>query len=353
MSANVFDHPWLSGLFQAPQIAPLWRAEAQVEHLRVYEKSWTEALFQSGHIPAADAQAALAAITGWQADIDGLKDGLAQDGVVVPALIKQLRSQLNGTDPKAIHTGTTSQDVIDTALVLTLKQVSAALVADLQQIAAALQDLCDRFGDEPLTGRTRMQLALPISAGHRLKVWASPLAGLIAESDNHRLPLQIGGAVGDCQDLGDDADAILAHMAAALDLPLPPLSWHANRTGLVEYAGWLSRITGSLGKIGQDIALMAQQGVGEVSLTGGGSSSAMPHKQNPIGAELLVTLARFNAAQNGLMGQTLIHEQERSGSAWALEWMVLPQMTMVTGCAATTALRLLNDIQNIGTARRK
>ena len=97
---------------------------------------------------------------------------------------------------------------------------------------------------------------------------------------------------------------------------------------------------------------MAQQGVEEITLTGGGGSSAMPHKQNPILAELLVTLARFTAGQNGVMGQTLIHEQERSGAAWALEWMILPQMTMAAGCATHSALKLLGSITEVGTPER-
>ena len=97
---------------------------------------------------------------------------------------------------------------------------------------------------------------------------------------------------------------------------------------------------------------MAQQGLDEITLKGGGGSSAMPHKQNPVLAELLVTLARFTAGQNGIMGQALIHEQERSGTAWALEWMVLPQMTMATGCATHSALKLLDSITGIGTPAR-
>lgn len=91
-------------------------------------------------------------------------------------------------------------------------------------------------------------------------------------------------------------------------------------------------ISGSLGKFGQDVALLAEMG-GEIQLTGGGGSSAMPHKQNPVGAETLVTLARFNAVQVAGLHQSLVHEQERSGAAWALEWLLLPQMVVATGAA--------------------
>ena len=123
--------------------------------------------------------------------------------------------------------------------------------------------------------------------------------------------------------------------------------WHTARAGLAEYAGWLSLVSGSLGKIGQDISLMAQQGIDEITLSGGGSSSAMPHKQNPILAETLVSMARYNAVLLGGMHQALVHEQERSGMAWALEWLCLPQMAEITGKGLSLASRMIGQIERI------
>ena len=116
-------------------------------------------------------------------------------------------------------------------------------------------------------------------------------------------------------------------MAERLDLALRP-SWHSQRDRIGEFGSFLSLLSGTLGKIGQDIALMAQNEVGEVQLATGGGSSAMPHKSNPVPAEVLVTLARFNAGLLGTLHQALVHENERSGAAWTLEWMVLPQMVV-------------------------
>lgn len=100
--------------------------------------------------------------------------------------------------------------------------------------------------------------------------------------------------------------------------------------------------------MGQDILLMSQQGIDEISLRSGGSSSAMQHKKNPVLAELLVTLARFNAVQVGGMHHAMIHEQERSGSAWMLEWMILPQMAMATGRALSAAIEVCQSIESMG-----
>ena len=121
------------------------------------------------------------------------------------------------------------------------------------------------------------------------------------------------------------------------------------REGIADYANLLSLVTGSLGKMGQDVALMAQQGLDEITLTGGGGSSAMPHKQNPVSAELLVTLARFNAVQLSALHLAMVHEQERSGSAWTLEWMVLPQMLAATARALAVAQDMTQRITRIGT----
>jgi 3-carboxy-cis,cis-muconate cycloisomerase len=141
---------------------------------------------------------------------------------------------------------------------------------------------------------------------------------------------------------------VAAVVAEALGLENPPRAWHAMRDGVAEFAGLLSLVSGTLGKMGQDIALMAQQGIAEIELSGGGTSSAMAHKQNPIFAELLVTLARFNAAQVGAIQQALVHEQERSGAAWALEWMVLPQMAQATARALAAAIQIAGQVRRIG-----
>ncbi|MEL7149199.1 MAG: lyase family protein, partial [Pseudomonadota bacterium] len=146
---------------------------------------------------------------------------------------------------------------------------------------------------------------------------------------------------------GDEGERIASHMAGALGLAAGPV-WHTDRTAVAEYAGRLSLVTGSLGKFGQDVTLMAQQGVDEITLRGGGGSSAMPHKSNPVIAELLVTLARFNATQISGLHQALVHEQERSGAAWMLEWMILPQMSVVAARALSAACALCDQVERIG-----
>lgn len=345
----IFDHPWLGGLFGDPEIEAFWSADAQLEHYRAFEIALATALEDCGRVAAPYGRDAATAIKVAKLDIEALAKATERDGVPIPDFVRQLRAQAAGNEV-AVHTGATSQDVLDTALSLTLKNVSVVLIDRLKKLDKSFAQLSLDKGDAPLMGRTRMQAALQIKVADRVRSWRHPIeAHLVAlrELQSRDERLQLGGAVGTRHVFGEDGDRIARSLADDLGLNAGP-SWHTDRTRVAEYAGRLSLVTGSLGKFGQDIALMAQQGIDEVTLEGGGGSSAMPHKSNPILAELLVTLARFNATQIAGLHQALIHEQERSGATWMLEWIVLPQMAVTTGRALGTALELVNSIKRIG-----
>ncbi|MEO0918648.1 MAG: lyase family protein, partial [Pseudomonadota bacterium] len=161
--------------------------------------------------------------------------------------------------------------------------------------------------------------------------------------------VQVGGPIGKRDAPSEHGEAIARFVASELGLTVTPV-WHTDRSGPVSFGHWLSLVSGSLGKIGQDIVLMSQQGIDEVTLRGGGSSSAMPHKGNPVLAEAMVTLARYVAGQQGVLLQAMIHEQERSGIAWPLEWMTLPVMAEATGAALNHALAVFTQIERLGSS---
>jgi 3-carboxy-cis,cis-muconate cycloisomerase len=214
--------------------------------------------------------------------------------------------------------------------------------------------MSDSFGSRTLMGHTRMQPAQPITVAHRIGSWRAPLLRHLERIDEispRLLVVQLGGAVGTLDKLGANGAAVVARVADSLNLGVPRSSWHAERDTMAEFAAWLSLVTGSLGKIGIDVALMAQAGNGEINLKGGGGSSAMPHKSNPVGAEVLIALARLNATLVSGMHDAQVHEQERSGSAWTLEWLVLPQMIMAAGAGTRIALELLDNITALGAER--
>lgn len=343
--SNAFTSSGLfGGLFSDSAVAGAFGMPAFCGKMLAFEAAWTRALAAEGVVSQADADLALMAIAGFHPD--GLGAGSDRDGLPVPAMVAALRQGLPPGAARAIHSGATSQDVIDTATVLTCLEVATLLETRLLQVVAGLDALVARDGESPMMARTRMQAALPATVALRLDAWRRPLVDHLSRLAALRAGMarvQVGGAIG-LRDAPGGAQ-MAERVAADLGLGSGPV-WHTDRSTFVDFGHWLMLVAGSLGKIGQDMALMAQGA--EISLSGGGGSSAMPHKQNPIAAEVLVALARFVAGQQGILGQAMVHEQERSGTAWALEWLTLPAMAEGTGAATRHAVALISQITRVG-----
>jgi 3-carboxy-cis,cis-muconate cycloisomerase len=336
-------------LFGDAEISGEFCAEAMLARMLRFEEAWTRALVANGAVDAADGAQALEALCAF--DAARFHTASERDGLPVPSLVAHLRQGLAPGAAQAIHSGVTSQDVIDTAMVLTCLSLVAILESRLDRLVVALQDLNARHGTSLLVARTRMQAALPATVSLRVSAWLRLVKAQRDRSSALREDLakvQIGGAIG-LRDAPEGlAIAVSEQVACALGLRLAPV-WHADRAPFVTFGHWLTLVAGAVGKIGQDVALMAQQGLDEISLEGGGGSSAMPHKQNPIAAETIVALARHVACLQGTLAQAMIHEQERSGAAWALEWLTLPVMAEATGAALRHALELIGSVERIGT----
>ncbi|MEZ5833939.1 MAG: 3-carboxy-cis,cis-muconate cycloisomerase [Dongiaceae bacterium] len=348
MSVSVFDHPWLSALLGDDEIARHFGVEAELRAMLEFEIALAMAEAECGIIPMEAARAVAAAALSFQPDMSALAAGTARDGMVVPEWVSQLRRAVRAPHGDHVHFGSTSQDVLDTSLVLRLKPVLGILSARLNAFDSRLAALAADHGSVRTMARTRMQRALPITWADRIAAWRAPLARhqkRLQELAPRLLVVQCGGPVGTLEKLGDKGPSVAAALANRLDLAVPAISWHSARDTLAEFASWLSMVTGALGKIGQDIALLAQNEIADVTVTGAGQSSAMHHKQNPVLAEILVSLARFNATQLSGMHHALVHDQERSGAAWTLEWMILPQMTVAAGASLARGLALLDALR--------
>lgn len=340
---------WQDALFGDAEVAAILSADRQLADMLLVEAAFTKALGAAAVVSGDAVAAAMRAISDAQIDRDALAVASARDGVPVPDLVRQLRVSAPGPGAEAIHAGLTSQDVLDTALVLGLRDVLALFEERLGSAIAALDRLGTRLGALRVTGVTRMQPALKLAFADRIAGWQAPLADhldRLAGLRHRLLRLQFGGAVGDRAALGDKAGAVARAMAAELELAAPDRAWHGDRATLAEATGWMALVTGSMGKIGQDTATMAL--IGEVRVAGAGGSSAMPHKANPIAAELLVTLARDTAAQQALMLGALVHGMERDGSAWMAEWLALPRIAQATGRALALAPALCDAVRAPG-----
>lgn len=337
----------LSALAGDPEIEALLSDAAQLDAMLAFERALAEASADTGFITAEATLAIGAALDAFTPDWPGLEKGMAQDGVVVPALVKQIKAQLPEPHRPALHKGATSQDVTDTALMLQLARIFDVYETRLTALIDQLEQLSAEHGDKPLMAHTRMQVALPSSWGVKINSWSEPLRRqrqALAGLRRTFLVIQLGGPVGDRHSFAGYGDAIAAGMAKRLDLGLAT-PWQATRDPIMALGSTLTQICGALGKFGMDITLLAQNEVAAVSLAGGGGSSAMAHKSNPVNAEVLVALARYNAGLSGTLNQAQIHENERSGAAWTLEWLTLPPMLLAAGASLRLGLRLLGQLR--------
>jgi 3-carboxy-cis,cis-muconate cycloisomerase len=347
MTISAFDHPFLSSLLGDEEVARAFSVEADLRAMLDFEAALAASQAEVGLISQEAATRIGEVCASFSPDIAELRDGTAKDGVVVPAFIKSLRRSVGSPHAEKVHLGATSQDVIDSSLVLRLKPLISAFRTRLDLLIDRLGALEAEQGSLPLMAHTRMQRALPISVSDKLRMWREPLQRhlqRLSELTPRVLVVQFGGPVGARVGLEGRGDAVAAELARRLNLHNGS-SWQAERDGLGELASWLSLLSGSLGKIGQDVALMTQNEVGQAQLSGGGASSAMAHKSNPVQAEVLVTLARFNATLLGGQHQALVHENERSGAAWTFEWLILPQMLAAAGASLRIATAVCNGLR--------
>jgi len=344
---------FLDLLLKDEALEALIGTDADVTAMISVELALAKATFACGLIGENAAREIATVGHGFKPDLARLNEATLKDGVVVPELVRQLKARVGAPHDGSVHFGATSQDIIDTALAVRLCAVFELFDSRLKALLTSLDHLSASFGDNPLMGRTRMQAAIPIKVSDRIAVWRGLIERMhvaLGDVRSHNLIVSLAGPAGTSEKFGDKIGEVRHAMAALLHLSMPDYVPHAARDRIAALGNWLSQVTGALGKIGQDIALMAQNEFAEISLSGTGGSSAMTHKQNPVRAEVLVALARYNAVQVSGLHQALVHEQERSGSGWTLEWMILPGMLNATGTALIHAEALLGSVRRIGSA---
>lgn len=348
MSVSPFDSALLGNLFSDPEIAALFDDRAQIASMLLFESALAAAEARAGVIPEKSATRIAEVCRDFTPDPASLAAGTASAGVPVPALVKALKAEIGGEDARYVHFGATSQDVVDSALVLQLRDAVAIIRRRIRKLAKALSAHADTHRTTVMIGRTRSQQAVPTTFGLKAAGWLAPLVRIdhrIDSLSSDLLRISFGGAAGTLASIGVKAADVESNLSEELDLPLADMPWHAQRDVLVDFASQLTALTGALGKMGQDLVLLAQSEIAEVQPGKGGGSSTMPHKSNPVQAEMLVTLARFNAGLLGTFAQAQLHDHERSGASWLLEWLTLPQIITATGAALAQAVDMVPDLK--------
>ena len=307
----------------------------RVQALLDVEVALAEALADVGTIPASSVPAIRAAARADLYDLGLLAAEAVDAGNLLIPLVRHLTRQVAVSDQTAaghVHWGATSQDVIDTALVLQLRAAIGEVLGALDRAAAAAADLARRYVATTIAGRTWLQQATPTTFGAKAAAWLDGLARVrqrLAMALDDALALQLGGATGTLSSLGAQGPAAAAALAARLDLRVPDLPWHTERSRLVDVACALGLTCGALGKVGRDITLLAQTEVGEVAeapMPGRGGSSSMPHKRNPVRSARAVAAAVRAPGLVATMLSAMVQEHERAVGGWQAEWDTLPTL---------------------------
>ena len=348
--ATPLDSAIFGPLFSDEEVSFSLTDDAFVRALVEVEIALARAEARVGVIPETVAKQ-IAKVSADKADISALTVGTARSGFPIIALVQELRKQVEPDAGPFIHWGATTQDIMDTASVLQLRAAIKILRSRLGDIARHFSALAERYRDTVLAGRTHGQQALPITFGLKVASWIAPVlrhVERLVEISPRLLVVQFGGAAGTLAALGDKGLHVTRELAKELKLGVPAMPWHTQRVNFVEFAGWLSLVTGSLGKMAQDVILLAQTEVGEAAESaekGRGGSSTMPQKANPITSELIIAAARMNASLLSAIHQAQIQEHERGTHGCQVEWLTMPQMIVLTGGALKHALYLAENLQ--------
>lgn len=240
--------------------------------------------------------------------------------------------------PEGAHAGATSQDILDTALMLIAQRALVPLLDDAGAAAAHAAKLAAEHADTPMIGRTLLQHAQPITFGHKAAGWAAAITEAVAALTELPLPVQMGGPV------GTRDDGVAAAVAQQLGLASTPRAWHDDRVPIARIGAALGVLCGALGKVGRDVALLSQNEVGEVREGAPGGSSSMPQKNNPVASTVLVAIATRTPGLVSTLLSAMPGEHERAAGAWHAEWETLTDLLRLAGSAAAWARELLDDL---------
>lgn len=340
--------------FTAPAMRAIFCDQGRVQGMLDFEAALARAEARVGLIPREAVAPIEAACCADFYDFSALSQAIATAGNSAIPLVKALGKRIAAASPEAeryVHLGATSQDAIDSGLVLQLRAATGLIEADLAALGDALAEQAERHADTPLAGRTWLQQATPVTLGMKL-------AGLLGAVTRHRqrlaelkprlLCLQFGGASGSLAALGEQAWPVAEALAVELSLNLPDQPWHTQRDRLVEFASLLGLVAGTLGKLGRDLSLLMQTEAGELfepAAPGKGGSSTMPHKRNPVSAAVLIGAATRAPGLVATLFAAMPQEHERSLGLWHAEWESLPELCCLVSGALQHALLVVPGLE--------
>lgn len=337
-TSTVFDSILFRDAFGTAAMREVFSDHKLITRYIEVEVALAKAQARCGVIPAEAAEVIARESRIERIDFDHMRHETDIVGYPILPLVHQLVAMC-GDAGRYVHWGATTQDIMDTANVLQVRDALDIVESDIRTLREILANLAKKHRDTPMAGRTHLQQALPVTFGYKVAIW-------LAMFDRHQqrltqlrdrvLCVQFAGAAGTLASLGDKGFEVQETLAEELALAVPATTWHVARDGFAEAVNMLSIITGSLGKIAVDIMMMASTEFAEVYepfVKGRGASSTMPQKRNPISSELMLAAAKAVRQHAGLMVDAMIQDFERATGPWHAEWIAIPESFILTAGA--------------------
>lgn len=350
MPVHPVDSIFFKDLYGSPEMRAIFDDTNLLQKWLDYEAALARAEVAAGIVPPEAAAEITRKARAELMDSAAIKRGIDRTVHPLVSVIWQLAEACEGEAGKYVHWGATTQDVMDTGLVLQIKEAYPIYERTLDALIGAAGRLAREHRDTLMAGRTHGQQALPITFGFKVAVWVAELhrhRARLAEGKTRTLTGQFGGAVGTLAGVGEQGMTINGRLMAELGLNVPAIAWHTARDGIAEFAVTLTMITATLGKIAHEIIDLQKTEFSEVEEpfeTGRVGSSTMPHKRNPMMCEAILALARLTRRHAATAIDAMLHEHERDWSSVHMEWAYVPELCTMAHGAMTLTLRVLRGL---------
>ncbi|WOO32414.1 3-carboxy-cis,cis-muconate cycloisomerase [Diaphorobacter limosus] len=338
VSSTVIDSILFRDAFGTPAMREVFSDRRLIARYIEVEVALARAEARCGVIPSEAAEAIARESRLERIDFDHMRHETDIVGYPILPLVHQLVAMC-GEAGRYVHWGATTQDIMDTANVLQVRDALDLVEADIRTLRGILADLAKKHRNTPMAGRTHLQQALPVTFGYKVAIWLAMFdrhQERLAQLRERVLCVELAGAAGTLASLGDKGLQVQQALAEELGLAVPATTWHVARDGFAEAVNLLALVTGSLGKIALDIMIMASTEFAEVYepfVKGRGASSTMPQKRNPISSELMLAAAKGVRQHAGLMVDAMIQDFERATGPWHAEWIAIPESFILTAGA--------------------
>ncbi|MBO0906188.1 adenylosuccinate lyase [Jiella sonneratiae] len=351
MNVSVFDMTTMQHLWSTPEVREIFSERNRLQKWLDFEAALALTQAELGVVPKAAAEEIAAAADIDRIDLQAVAAEVRRIKHTLVPLLKGMQAGLSRDAVEYLHYGATTQDVVDTGLVLQLREFDRVVRRDLGAVGRQLIRLAEEHRDTVMVGRTHGVQALPITFGHKCAIWLDELsrhAERLDQAGPRVFVIMLVGAVGTQASYGPRAAEIEAGTAKRLGLGASDISWAPSRDRIAEYVTLLAMIAGTLGKIGNELFNLQRNEFAEVEegfTEGKLGSSTMPHKRNPVAAENVAMLSRSVRYSAAMMLEAMVQEHERDGIAWKSEWKAVPEACLVTGAILMQAEALLKGLR--------